>query len=81
MRDRGGPDAGRGARCLSLSLFSRLLAGYSGLGARGTHRAPALCRRTAGRRDGEPDAGEIRAQPPQSPSWGRGRRLRPGRAP
>lgn len=43
--------------------------------------APALCRRTAGRRDGEPGGGESRAQPSPSPSPGRGRRPRPGRAP
>lgn len=48
-------------------------------GARGS-AARALCGLIAGRRDGEPDASESRAQPAGSPRPGRARRHRPGPA-
>ena len=67
-------DNGLGALVIQSRRCLCLLARCRGPGA------AALCRRTAGRRDGEPGGGESRAQPSTFPSPGRGRRPRPGRA-
>lgn len=70
--------AKRGAEKVPARGVARAASRSPAVAAASSPGAPALCRRTAGRRDGEPGGGERRAQTSASPGPGR---PRPGRAP